>query len=211
MTCFIRVSTLPAVLAGLLVLPSLSRGQNSARASQTPPVATTTEDCRSYDPAGVTVTHTNPSDYIVWGRSAAPGRGRGNTPLGVFLTEDDANNARALAERFSKQCFIGRRSPARPTRANPNENQITYWSGPSGRTSVMTAETCLTYVPARVHAVDKGNGRWTVTDDGTLTLKFDDRDAAATAVTFVKKFTAHCTIGRFTTGAVKTEPLDYWR
>ncbi len=136
----------------------------------------------------------------------------GHSRMAMFDSRDDATKALALAQRYSLHCFIGRHPSSRPgvTVATRRNYILKYWDGPTGKETVIPAETCTTYDPAQLRTTDKGVEGWIVTDGRTLTLTLDNEADAMAALALAKRYTSYCTIGH-NDWAKHSSRMDYWK
>ena len=176
--------------------------------AQAPASSAPAEDCHPYNPKALHI-QDYPLHWIIWSPVTT---GRGTWPLVDVTTKQDLANAQALVERYSEICFVGRRSTGRTKRPNPPEYIVEYWKNPTGKTTVISPESCTTYLPSKLSAVDRNEAGWIVTDGSGLTLKFDNRDDAQAALAVAKQWAVHCTIGHLVfTPLLKVGAIHYWK
>jgi hypothetical protein len=168
----------------------------AAVVTTTKPVKTTTsppswpvpEDCVSYDPGAVTVNY-EAGVYQVEQGTKVVARASGS-----FAGEDVGPEALALAQNYSKHCYIGRTN----NRANPNDFIFDYWRDPSGRNVTIPGEdnNCSPYNRNNLTVEDMGNGDgWRVKDHDHVLALFDNGDDARNGKLVLSKYNQICNIG----------------
>jgi len=159
------------------------------------------EDCVHYDQSTLRIV---PEKEIGWSLTV----GKEGTRMLLLDTEADANDAKALAERHTALCYIGRDN----TRANRETYIVEYWTGSSGKTSVIQQEDCLSHDPKALRIVDEGSAGWLLTDGRSRMLVLDDKQDAENSLVLASQHSQHCFIGR---GNKRTDRqayiVEYWR
>jgi hypothetical protein len=123
--------------------------------------------------------------------------------------EADARNAKALAERHTSMCFLGRDNK----RANRADYIVYYWRGSSGKQTTIKPEDCVTYDPAALRLVNIGADGFQLVEGTSRALALlDDEADARNALTWAKAFTQLCFIGRDNTRPDRSRYIvGYWQ
>lgn len=158
-----------------------------------PPAATTAaapswptpEDCVSYNPNNVTKFYEAGLHIVRDGSkelmrlSGGPGEIVGQQGL-------------ALAKRYKKICFLGRRN----TREDSNEYVFEYWRDPSGASPSIPDENCSNYNRNNLTVENMGSGHgWRVKDHDNPLQHFDNESDARNGRLVLAKYSKICRIG----------------
>jgi hypothetical protein len=146
------------------------------------------EDCISYNPGAVAV------KYEAGGYTVTDGS---KVVVRVYGQPGDTTGqqALALAQRYSRHCFIGRNNNRSEDR---NQYIFDYWRDPSGRTSsiVDLEEICSNYNRNNLTVEDMGDGYgWRVKDHDHVLHLFDNETDARNGKLVLAKSGQLCTIG----------------
>jgi len=192
------------VLVSALAFEGSLAGQNGRGAA---PAQGPIEDCLPH----------NPKTLEIVAMPNAPAKWRlmnGHEAMAVFDNRVDANNALALAQRYTMHCGIGRHRSTRTGGAPAEDYGLKYWKGPSGIESKINPEQCTSYKPAELVIRDKGSDGWILTDKAQLTIKLDNRDDAEAALALARQYSSRCVIGhevRPTLAVPGSTRYDYWK
>lgn len=162
----------------------------SAKASPKPPAAAswpTPEDCISYSPSKATVRY-DAGEFIVEAGSTTVLRVPGSSG------SDLGDKALALAKRYSKHCFLGRKN----TREEKERYIFDYWRNQvSGAKQVPGQEDdCSDYDRTNLTVDDMGNGDgWRVKDHDNVLHVFDTESDARNGKLVLSKYHLKCTLG----------------
>jgi hypothetical protein len=177
--------------------PSSPAPVDSPTAGKTPASTKTTssqsswpapEDCVSYDPNAVQV------DYADGTYTVSAG---GTTVMRFVAQADDtvAAQAKALAQRWTKHCYIGRSN----TRTEFRGSYIfDYWRGASGLTPQIPGEDdiCSDYNRTNLTVEDMGGGDgWRVKDHDHVLHLFDTGTDARNGKIVIAKYGTICQFG----------------
>lgn len=161
------------------------------------------EDCIPYNPESLRVLAQPSGLWLLTD---------GSDRLLIFASKEDAQNGLALASRYYGQCYIGRHFS---TRRNMTVRERTryivhYWKGPTGKQTTISPETCQPYTASELHAEDKGEDGWIVTDGKSFKIALDNRTDADALMALARQYTSHCTIGP-PDQAWPLGRVDYWK
>ncbi len=156
----------------------------------TKPTATwpSPEDCVSYDPSQLTVDGSGASGTFVVSS--------GSTVVMRLHGQEDqvGQQALALAQRYTKHCYIGRNN----TRSPQGDYIFDYWRDPSGQTPTIPGldDACSPYNNHNLTVEDMGdNDGWRVKDHDDVLHVFDNGTDANNADIVFLKYTRSCSIG----------------
>lgn len=144
-------------------------------------------DCISYHPSSVTVRY-DAGSFIVSDGSTQVVRVPGQPG------SDTGTKALALAQRFSRHCFLGRGN----TREERNSYTFDYWRDASGRTPTIPGQEddCSGYNNANLTVEDMGDGNgWRVKDHDHVLHLFDNESDARNGKLVLLKYHQICFIG----------------
>ncbi len=128
--------------------------------------------------------------------------------LHTLASQSDANQAKALAQQYTAQCFIGRNNQ----RPNRLDYILEFWSGDSKPKTPLRSEDCLRYDPTSLRADNLGTTGWLLTDGVSRIHLLDDQPDASLALTLARRYSYHCFIGRRTPGTASSAPIvEYWK
>jgi hypothetical protein len=162
-----------------------------------PPIAA--DDCLGYDPRALRIVNEGAAGWLL-----TDGRSR----MQMLDNETDARNALALARRHTARCFIGRNN----RRPNRLDYIVTYWTGNSGISTVISGEDCIRYDRANLRVVDEGARGWLLTDGRSRMLTLDNEADARKALAVTRQHSMQCFIGRNNRRPDrKRYILGYWR
>jgi hypothetical protein len=210
-----RSLVVPAAIACVLVASAgCAKASNTAgSATTTPPVITlsgaaspsttpaktttttaapswpTPEDCISYHPNSLTV-HYEAGLFAV---------NDGSTEVMLVHggpTENTGDKALALAQRYTKHCFLGRNN----TREEKNSYIFDYWRNASGMTPTIADQDqdCSDYNRNNLTVEDMGDGNgWRVKDHDHVLHLFDKESDARNGKLVLSKYHQICFIGTF--------------
>jgi hypothetical protein len=169
-----RAATTPATHAGSTTAPTTSDWPPSA-------------DCVSYNANTLTVTFTG-GTYVVSDGS------HGVIKVGGQTGDTVGQEALALAQRYTKHCYIGRGNG----REEHYQYVFDYWRNPSGKTPPIPNEddNCSTYDRHNLTVEDMGGGDgWRVKDHDHVLHLFDNGADARNGDLVLKKYGRICQIG----------------
>jgi hypothetical protein len=126
----------------------------------------------------------------------------GSQYLVSMATQQDADNAVALAQRYTTLCFIGRDNP----RANRQAYITEYWQGSTGVATPISPEDCTPYATANLQVVNLGATGWAVTDGNEQLVLLDNQADANGALGVLKQYSSQCFIGR---NNLRPNPLSF--
>jgi hypothetical protein len=160
------------------------------------------EDCISYNPSTITVTYnTSDGSYLVTA---------GSTIVMQFKAlQDDtvAAQAKALAQRYTRHCYIGRAN----TRTEDRGSYIfDYWRDPSGQNPPIPGEDdiCSNYNRNNLTVEDMGGGDgWRVKDHDHVLHLFDNGTDARNGDLVLAKYSNICEFGDSDGG--QNDTIDY--
>jgi hypothetical protein len=148
----------------------------------------TNADCVSYNPKNLTVDGSGASGtFIVSDGNTVVIRVHGQT-------DDVGQQALALAERYTRHCYIGRHNSRDPK----GDYIFDYWRNPSGLTPPIPNEDdlCSPYNNKNLTVEDMGDGNgWRVKDHDHVLQVFDNGTDAPNGDMVFKKYTEACEIG----------------
>jgi hypothetical protein len=149
-----------------------------------PPVARAPRDEIAYDPRALQIVDEGAKGWLL-----TDGRSR----MLMFDDEQDARNGLAVAQRFSRQGFVGRDNH-RPSR---RDYLFYYWAGDSGLPhAALTKVDPIPYAPDNTIAVDRGALGWQIQDGSSKLELADDAGDAAAMLEIIKRHRRVCFIGR---------------
>jgi hypothetical protein len=163
-------------------------GQSTGQPPPQSPSWPSPEDCVSYNPGSVTVKY-EAGSYTVSDGSKVVVRVYGQQG------ETTGQQALALAQRFSRHCYIGRNNNRSEDR---NAYVFDYWRHPSGNTPsiVDQEEICSDYDRNNLTVEDMGNGYgWRVKDHDHVLHLFDNQTDARNGKLVLAKYHQICSIG----------------
>lgn len=149
----------------------------------------TPEDCVSYSPSKASVRYdTGMNAYVVEAGSV--------TVMILYGSDgsDLGDKGLALAKRYSKHCYLGRKN----TREEKASFVFDYWRNQvSGAASVPGAEDdCSAYDPKNLTVEDMGNGDgWRVKDHDHVLHLFDNERDARNGKLVLGKYKSMCNLG----------------
>jgi hypothetical protein len=160
-----------------------------AKSASTPaaPAWPTPEDCVRYNPSTVTVHYEagiysiNDGSVVVLRLHGGPGDNVGQKGL-------------ALAQRFSKRCFLGRAN----SREDMHSYIFDYWRDPSGMKPEIQDQDqdCSSYNRNNLTVEDMGSGQgWRVKDHDHVLQLFDTESDARNGKLVLSKYNQICFIG----------------
>lgn len=156
------------------------------------------EDCWAYDTSKLKLVHDSygwslSDDYIL---------------IATLSTEADGASALALAHQFQSVCWIGRGN----RRADASAYVADYWERPSGQSTTIGPEDCVSYSPANLRLVDLGALGWAVMDGSTQVRLLDNEPDAAAMLAVAQEYSSHCFIGRGNTQPTPSYYIvEYWK
>jgi hypothetical protein len=166
-----------------------------------PPVPTNlTRDCLTYNTSTLKIVDRGDQG---WGLTD------GYQAMEILDTQQDAEQALALARQGNKQCFIGR--------DNQRPNRRTYIVEAYNVTSppldpLPQAEDCIPYNTGALRLVDLGASGWRLTDGVASMLMLDNQTDAGEALTLARKYSRQCFIGRDNARADRLAYIvQYWK
>lgn len=145
------------------------------------------EDCVSYDPGSVSV-HYEAGIYQVEQGTKVVARASGGPG------EDVGDKLLALAQNYSKHCYIGRTN----NRANSNDFVFDYWRDDSGSNVAIPGQDndCSPYNRNNLTVEDMGGGDgWRVKDHDHVLQLFDNGTDAKNGKLVLAKYNQICSIG----------------
>jgi hypothetical protein len=161
-------------------------------------------DCVSYDPGHLRVDGTAASGtFLVEDGSTVVIRVHG---------QDDqvGQQALALAQRYTRHCYIGRNNTMDPT----GDFIFDYWRGPSGNTPPIPGEDelCSPYDNKNLTVEDMGGGQgWRVKDHDHVLHLFADKADAQAGDAVLATYSQVCAIGDVTDTDSDLGQVDYQR
>jgi hypothetical protein len=143
------------------------------------------KDCISYDPSTLTVASAGASGWAL--------KYGGTHTMATLNTQADANDAKAVARRWTKACYIGRSN----TRIDRQAFITRYFEGPSGLPLGLAPKLdCVSYNKNNLALVKAGD-EWRVNDGGqSLPARFDTQADAARGQEVAQLWNRMCFIGR---------------
>ncbi|MDQ0373760.1 hypothetical protein [Cellulomonas humilata] len=132
------------------------------------------EDCLGYDHGGLTVV----AETGGWLLTDGPSR------MLVLDSEEDGNNALAVAQHFTTQCFIGR----------PNA-EMEYWNGPSPGAPSLTRTDCIPYDNTNLTIRSAPSG-WQLIQGSMLMATFETEADAGRGLVVAQASGRQCFVGR---------------
>lgn len=165
-----------------------SGGQPNGQPAPQTPSWPSPEDCVSYNPGAVTVKFEAGAYSVTDGSKVV---------LRVYGQQGDSTGqqALALAQRYSRHCYIGRNNNRGEDR---NEYIFDYWRDSSGRASsiVDLEEICSNYNKNNLTVEDMGDGYgWRVKDHDHVLHLFDNESDARNGKLVLAKSSQICSIG----------------
>ncbi len=170
----------------------------SPTATFTPTAAISPEDCLPYNPANLQIVD---KGSIGWQLTD------GVSSMLILNNQADAQDALALARRYTAHCFIGRGN----TRPNRRDYIVEYWKGTTGVATTLSRRDCIPYNRANLQIIDKGSIGWQLTDGVSSMLILDNQQDAQNALILARRYTNQCFIGRDNTRPDRSNYIvDYW-
>jgi LysM repeat protein len=166
--------------------------------TSTPTPTIRPKDCLPYNPHNLRIV-----DEGARGLLLTDGRMR----MEMLDNKVDAQDALALAQRHTAQCFIGRGNK----RPNRMDYIVEYWTGDSRLETKIRQVDCLPYNPHNLRIVDEGARGWLLTD-GRMRMEILDNEVdAKSALILAQNHTRQCFIGRGNTRPDrKNYIVQYW-
>jgi hypothetical protein len=165
-----------------------------------PPTTNLTRDCLTYKTAALRIENLGPTGWRLTD---------GYQAMAVVDTQQDAEQALALARQGNQQCFIGRN--------NQRPNRMDYIVEAWGVTNppldpLPQAEDCIPYNTGALRLVDLGASGWRLTDGVASMLVLDNPTDAQEALTLARRYRQQCFIGRDNTRANRSDYIvQYWK
>ena len=106
------------------------------------------------------------------------------TRMAILDSEEDANNALAVAQHFTANCFIGRPGPA-----------MTYWNGPTFGTLTLSRTDCIAYDNTDL-AIQSSPGGWQLIQGSMLMATFETEADAGRGRVVAQASSRQCFVGR---------------
>jgi hypothetical protein len=165
-----------------------------------PPPANLTRDCLTYNTAGLRIENLGATGWRLTD---------GVQAMEILDTQQDAEQALALARQGNKQCFIGR--------DNTRPNRRDYIVEAYGVTSppldpLPQPEDCIPYNRGALRLEDLGAQGWRLTDGVSSMLVLDNPTDAREAQTLASRYSQQCFIGRDNTRADRRAyVVQYWK
>jgi len=125
-------------------------------------------------------------------------------------TDDVGQNALALAQRYTRHCYIGRNNNRDPR----GDYIFDYWRNPTGKGTLITDEdqNCSPYNNKNLTVEDMGGGDgWRVKDHDNPLQLFDNGTDARNGDIVFKKYTQACHIGDAEESDGNLGQVDYQR
>lgn len=143
------------------------------------------KDCIGYDPNTLAVASAGGSGWAL--------KYGGTHTMALLNTQADANDAKAVARRWTKACYIGRSN----TRSDRNAFITRYFEGPSGLPLGFAPKLdCVSYNKNNLALVKVGD-EWRVNNGGqSLPARFDTQADAARGQEVAQQWNKMCFIGR---------------
>jgi hypothetical protein len=169
--------------------PSGSTTPGKTTTTTAAPAWPTPEDCIAYHPGSLTVHYeagfysVNDGPTVVVLLHGGPGDNTGEKGL-------------ALAQRYSKHCFLGRNN----TREEKNSYIFDYWRNASGLTPTIADQDqdCSDYNRNNLTVEDMGDGNgWRVKDHDHVLHLFDNESDARNGKLVLSKYHQICFIGTY--------------
>lgn len=179
-------------------------GRTTSKTSTPPSSFPVNGDCVSYNPNNLTVDGSGVSGtFLVENGSTVVIRVHGQS-------DDVGQEALALAQRYTKHCYVGRDNNMDPK----GDFIFDYWRDPSGQTPAIPNEDdlCSPYNNKNLTVEDMGEGQgWRVKDHDHVLHVFADQTDANNGDLVLKKYSQVCTIGDLTDSDSDLGQVDYQR
>jgi hypothetical protein len=183
--------TVTATDSGAQAIGSNPSGTPTSKGTTTktsaPSSGNTSEDCISYNPNNVAM-HYEAGIFTIDDGTKQVMRLHGD-PSG-----NTGQKGLALAQRYSKHCFLGRGN----TREEKYSFVFDYWLNPSGKTPAIADQDndCSDYNRNNLTVEDMGdNNGWRVKDHDHVLQLFDNGNDARSGKTILVKYSKICFIG----------------
>ena len=167
--------------------PPTSKGTTTTTKTSAASSGNTSEDCVSYNPNNVTM-HYEAGIFTIDDGSKQVMRLHGDP------NSNTGQKGLALAQRYSKHCFLGRTN----TREDKGSYVFDYWLNPSGKTPTIADQDndCSDYNRNNLTVEDMGdNNGWRVKDHDHVLQLFDNGNDARAGKTILAKYSKICFIG----------------
>jgi hypothetical protein len=145
-------------------------------------------DCIPYDPASLALEDLGDLGWRLNSSTSA-----------MLLADDldDAQQAMALAQLHSQQCFMGRDN----TRPDRSRYIVKFWTGESGTIvevpdGAITGEDCIAYNPENLSIEDLGALGWRLNSGPMSMILVDNQSDATRVMELARHYREHCFIGR---------------
>jgi hypothetical protein len=165
-----------------------------------PPPANLTRDCLTYNTAALRIENLGAQGWRLTD---------GFQAMEILDTQQDAEQALALARQGNKQCFIGRDN-ARPNRRN---YIVEAWGVTNPPLDPLPqAEDCIPYNTGALRLDDLGPSGWRLTDGVASMLVLDNPTDAQEALGLARRYSKQCFIGRDNARADRLAYIvQYWK
>jgi hypothetical protein len=184
-----RPSPLPPDKPTVMVFPTLvPLPPDTPTFTPTPTLAASAtpqsvKDCLPYDPNNLRLVDEGSSGWLLTD---------GVSRMLMLDNAADAQDALAVAKRYTAHCFIGRDN----SRPNRRDYIVTFWLGNSGLNTSPAQKDCIAYRQDRLSIVDEGTAGWLLTDGSSRMVMLDNEHDAQDALQMAKQYQYQCFIGR---------------
>lgn len=149
-----------------------------------PSVAPAVVDEIRYDPRALRIVNEGANGWLLT---------TGSSRMLMFDNEQDARNGLAVAQRYTREGFVGRSNH----RMNREQYIFHYWAGSSGLPPApLSRIDAIAYQPQNVFAHDLGAAGWRLQDGGSYLTLADNVSDALAQLRIVKQHNRICFVGR---------------